>query len=48
MLGVAFSGNHRLIFLYYIILVLALITSLPIFGTPTVTPTGLISWAGLL
>jgi branched-chain amino acid transport system permease protein len=28
MLGIPFSGNHRLIFLYYIILVLALITNL--------------------
>ena len=28
MLGIPFSGNHRLIFLYYIILMLALITNL--------------------
>ena len=46
--GLEKTMHQATIVLAVVFLVLALITSLPIFGTPTVTPTGLISWAGLL
>jgi len=46
--GLEKTLHQATIVLAVIFLVLALITSLPIFGTPAATPTGLIGWPGLL
>lgn len=46
--GLEKTLHQATIVLAVVFLLLALITSLPIFGTATATPAGLISWPGLL
>ncbi|MBK9942167.1 MAG: preprotein translocase subunit SecG [Kouleothrix sp.] len=46
--GLEKTLHQATIVLAVVFLVLALITSLPIFGTPSAAPTGLAGWLGLL
>ena len=46
--GLEKTLHQATIVLAVVFLVLALISSLPLFGTPTVAPTGLIAWPGLV
>jgi preprotein translocase subunit SecG len=46
--GLEKTIHQATIVLAVVFLVLALVSSLPIFGTPTTTPAGLLFWPGLL